>query len=351
MYQRYLLLLLPGFLLAISIAGCRPSAPRESGKVDTPDNRLKAARQYVIRVPPSGFVDGAIKELTAQREPSQREAFQQLLKRELRERVIEETIVQALVKHFTVEEINALAEFNSSPQGLGVQRKLTDYMADVLPPVQQEISRVISMTNAATSQLRWHTRLIEANASIVDEALVGGFTFVNQGVRPVNILSVTSPCACMSGIADRTNYPPQQGGVVRVRFEFGPRVGLHSKYVTVHTDDPSEPSVRLQMDILIPEIAHVEPLFSRWIVGAPATTQVHRVTLLHAGTTVEGIECSNTVFRSEWQGKPSGNGEVRVTPASTDRRTAGQLDILVRVATNVVRRIPVFLAISSDKKQ
>jgi hypothetical protein len=96
------------------------------------------------------------------------------------------------------------------------------------------------------------------------------FAFVNRGERTVNILSITSTCAaCISGATDRTNYPPRHGGVVSVRFDFGMRTGPQSKAVLVQTDDPSEPQVRLQLDVHIPEIVRLEPTFSAWSEKTP----------------------------------------------------------------------------------
>ncbi|MBA4388488.1 MAG: hypothetical protein C0404_10940 [Verrucomicrobia bacterium] len=337
--------------LAMVVAGCGRRDGATPGRPDTLESRQAAARDYVRRVPTSIAVDDAIRQLADKREASQRDEFRRLLKSELRPRVVEDATIQALARHFTAEEIDALARFNSSPEGRSIQQKLGGFMDDVMPPFQDEIARVLSLTNAALAQLRWDTRLFEGRASVEDEKLVVDFSFMNHGTRTVNILSVTSTCACVTGAADRTNYPPRHGGAVRVQFDFESRVGPQSKFVTVLTDDPSEPSVRLQVDVQIPEVVRIEPPFSIWDVGGQAAVQTSHVTLLQKGIKVEGVECSNILFRAEWRQSQSGGGDICVTPADTSLRAAGYLDVLVRVSPTVVRRFPLFLSVTSEKRK
>ena len=45
-----------------------------------------------------------------------------------------------MAKHFTTEELNALAEFYGSPQGQSIMNKFGAYMADTQIIIIQEIS-------------------------------------------------------------------------------------------------------------------------------------------------------------------------------------------------------------------
>jgi len=48
-----------------------------------------------------------------------------------------------MVRHFTVRELNALADFYGSPEGRSVMNKFGSYMADITPALQQEMLRAI----------------------------------------------------------------------------------------------------------------------------------------------------------------------------------------------------------------
>ena len=53
--------------------------------------------------------------------------------------VLEAATRASLVRHFTVDELNAMAEFYSSPHGASAIWKFRAYMADVMPAVQEEM--------------------------------------------------------------------------------------------------------------------------------------------------------------------------------------------------------------------
>ncbi|TAN35955.1 MAG: DUF1573 domain-containing protein [Verrucomicrobia bacterium] len=338
------------FVLLLMLAvGCGRQAPPTAGG-DTPAKRQQAARQYMAHVPLADTLEATAEQIAAQREPAQRSALRELLRREVRQHVVAEATIAALARHFTVAEINALAEFNAKPEARSIQGKLPAYTVDVLRPLHAELERVLSVTNAANAALRWKTRLLEFNATVADDHLLAEFPFMNMGNRSVNILGVTSTCACVTGAADATNYPPRQGGVVRLAFDFGPRIGLQSKYILVRTDDPSEPEVRLQVDVQIPELVRIEPSFAYWQIGATPTASVHRVSLLQPDCTMTGIIVSNPIFRAQLiTNTPGRSYAVRVSPTACTQRAFDRVELLVAVAPDVIRRFPVFVSVDVTK--
>lgn len=56
---------------------------------------------------------------------------------------LREQIVQSMAKSFTVEEIEMLTEFYSKPEGKSVMQKMPEYMADVMPYIQQSVSQAL----------------------------------------------------------------------------------------------------------------------------------------------------------------------------------------------------------------
>jgi hypothetical protein len=56
---------------------------------------------------------------------------------------LEKAATEAMVKHFTVREINALADFHGSPEGRSVMKMFGAYMAEVMPATQREVERAL----------------------------------------------------------------------------------------------------------------------------------------------------------------------------------------------------------------
>jgi hypothetical protein len=50
-------------------------------------------------------------------------------------------MTDAMVKHFTTEELKALADFYGSPVGKSAMQKFGAYMADLMPTMQAEIMK------------------------------------------------------------------------------------------------------------------------------------------------------------------------------------------------------------------
>jgi Uncharacterized protein conserved in bacteria (DUF2059). len=107
---------------------------------DTPANRLAAAKRYLQAVPPAEMVADTVDRVAAQLPEERREEFKKALSKVVSSERIEALTLQAVTKHFTVKEINALAAFYGSPEGRSITKKFGDYMADVMPAIQEELS-------------------------------------------------------------------------------------------------------------------------------------------------------------------------------------------------------------------
>ncbi len=65
----------------------------------------------------------------------------------LRADLLENLARTSMIKHFTADELNALADFYGSKHGASVMKKFGIYMADVLPSIQAEVQRALQEIN------------------------------------------------------------------------------------------------------------------------------------------------------------------------------------------------------------
>ena len=110
---------------------------------DTRDNRRAAALLYLQAVPLRHVVDDMTVQLSMQLPEDQRGTFVELMTSVFRWDVLEQAMLASMVRNFTVQELNALAEFQGSPEGQSVMRKFGGYFADVMPTLEQEIVRAV----------------------------------------------------------------------------------------------------------------------------------------------------------------------------------------------------------------
>jgi hypothetical protein len=117
------------------------------GGADTPENRSKDAQRYLRATPPKAmFADLA--EKTAMNLPAdQRQSFKEMMTSKLDIDALTKAMVDAMVKHFTADELKALADFYGSPVGKSAMSKFGAYMADVMPTIQAEMMKAQAKAN------------------------------------------------------------------------------------------------------------------------------------------------------------------------------------------------------------
>jgi len=103
--------------------------------------REAAADRYLRVVPIAGLLDDSFRELSKQVPPGQRADFLAKAKVAVRADALERMARESMVKTFTADELNALADFYGSRHGQSAVKKFGVYMAQVTPAIQAEVQR------------------------------------------------------------------------------------------------------------------------------------------------------------------------------------------------------------------
>ena len=129
------------WLIVVAIVGVQPALAESIP--DTQANRRAAAVLYLQAVPLKRVVDDMVVEIAAQLPEDQRDEFVDIMTNTIQWDVVEKATLASMVRHFTVQELNALADFQGSPEGQSVMKKFGAYMADAMPVLQQELVRAL----------------------------------------------------------------------------------------------------------------------------------------------------------------------------------------------------------------
>ena len=106
---------------------------------DSLEARKAAADRYFQAVPMESMMHDMTVEVSKTLPDDQRAIFENVLMKKLRIDLLEEAAREALIKHLTAPEINALAAFYSSKEGRSVMKKMGKYMAEIMPVLQREL--------------------------------------------------------------------------------------------------------------------------------------------------------------------------------------------------------------------
>ena len=117
---------------------------------DTPENRAKAAGEYLSLVPTKDLVNDMAEKLAATVPEEKREAFKSMLTKHFDLDALLAAQKQSLAKIFTVGELKAMIAYQSTPEGKSSLKKMGAYMADLMPVVQAELKKAMLATAQET---------------------------------------------------------------------------------------------------------------------------------------------------------------------------------------------------------
>jgi len=132
--------------LALLLASACIGIPAQAQ--DTMDTRQVAMQRYLRAVPMAKVMEDTYAEMAKQVPPEKRTEFIAAMRKVVRVDKIEEIAKRSMLKTFTTDELNALADFYSSKDGASAMKKLGVYMGDIMPQLMQEIQRAVQELQA-----------------------------------------------------------------------------------------------------------------------------------------------------------------------------------------------------------
>jgi len=116
-------------------------AVRSASAQDGPKEREAAANRYLSVVPMAKLIEDMTNEMAKQLPIEKRAEFTSQMRDLVRVDALERIARDAMVQTFTVDELNALADFYGSKYGTSAMKKFGAYMQLVMPALVQEMQR------------------------------------------------------------------------------------------------------------------------------------------------------------------------------------------------------------------
>lgn len=116
---------------------------------DTPENRKQEAERYLSVVSAKSLIDGMVTKMAANMPEEQGTIMVEALTKELNLDSITKAMSASMQKHFTADELKALADFYSQPIAKSAMAKMGDYMADVMPAVETQMVEAMERAQKA----------------------------------------------------------------------------------------------------------------------------------------------------------------------------------------------------------
>jgi hypothetical protein len=111
---------------------------------DTPENRGKEADRYLQVAPLQETMADISAKLAQQIPEKQRAVFIEAMQKQVDYAKLKQASRQAMMKHFTADELKALADFYSSEAGRSAIKKMGDYTVELMPVIQAEMAKALA---------------------------------------------------------------------------------------------------------------------------------------------------------------------------------------------------------------
>ena len=123
---------------------CLVLTPAVFALEDSPATRAAEAQRYLAVYSPQELMPEMIKPIADNLPAEVREKFIKTMTVDLDYTAINAAMKASLVKHFTADELKALADFYNSPAGKSGIKKTPLLMADLMPVMQAEMGKSIA---------------------------------------------------------------------------------------------------------------------------------------------------------------------------------------------------------------
>ena len=125
-------------VLVASVWACTTQPPPNVRPIkDTTQNRIAEANRYLSVMPPKDMMIEMTRKMSLQMPVEERQLFIDLMTKHMDLDKLTSIIRDTMVRHFTAEELQALANFYSSPIGRSAMKKFgqmgADYMSQIQP--------------------------------------------------------------------------------------------------------------------------------------------------------------------------------------------------------------------------
>ena len=219
-----------------------------------------------------------------------------------------------------------------------------------ISPITLLALSLLFLTKLNAGALTWEKDRIVTEIMKGDQAEVRvTFPFKNAGDHPVTIMAVQTSCGCTTAGLSKKTYAAGESGQIAVAFDVGERIGLQQKYITVTTDEPHQPPIRLLLQVNIKEYFSLDPELLQWnVAGKPAEQ-----------TAVLSALTSQSIIAVEAKTEPAGVFETRIEvvgkgrkynveikPLSTTRQSRAVVTLRIKFTSVAERTAKIYVLVN-----
>ncbi len=225
-------------------------------------------------------------------------------------------------------------------------------MKAIFAPALVMLAALAFAPTAVQAKLLVPQATVRMKAAESDKTLTHSFVVLNNGQEPIEVLSVSTSCHCLSASIDKKKLAPGEAGSVAVSYDIGVNEGAITQTVTVLTNEATENAYTLtfKADLPpslkggLPPVDPVSPRLLYWMRkpfdGKTVTVDLKTV----RGSKFTAVCDVPNAFRIETDA-PAGSGtaKITVTPITGSGIVRGELTVTLE--TEDGKKVPYAVAL------
>jgi hypothetical protein len=108
---------------------------------------------------------------------------------------------------------------------------------------------------AEAPRLKIENSVYDFGAIRQGETVTTDFIITNTGKRDLNIRQTRATCGCTASKPEKSDLKPGESSIIKVTFDSSGRSGDQNKFVLVYSNDPSNPTQKIEIKGVIAEDA------------------------------------------------------------------------------------------------
>lgn len=200
----------------------------------------------------------------------------------------------------------------------------------------------LSRSDQKEPNIEFEQRVYDFGEIDQGEQIVHLFKFKNAGDTLLEIKRVSTSCGCTAALVSKKRIPPGDSGEIKATFNSKGYAGQISKWIYVHSNDPDEPKIKLNLKGRVIIDLLVQPSsvnFGKVPNGKMSTEEVILVPIRLRTLEVKKVECSSPYIAHTVSEYTKGNQKgfkIEVTVGA--EMPVGNFSEVIKVHTNSERQ-------------
>ncbi len=180
---------------------------------------------------------------------------------------------------------------------------------------------IFLLHNTLFSQIEFMNPRIEDEIAFGVNSYAFSFDFKNIGNCNIQITKVATTCSCTISKLAKKNYEPNECGKIYGVLNLNDKVGMQPQEIVVHTNNTSQPHLKLSLEIKILSPVEIKPRLVYWEKDAKLNEKVIAITINDSRWKIESVTCDNAKFvlKNREDDTNKSKHSIVITPISTKK--------------------------------